>query len=186
MKGAFDIELLRQRLRSVASLESDQELPKAAVAIILDPNREGGSVLLIKRKERKGDPWSGQIAFPGGHRSRNDRTCLETAIREASEEVGIGLREGELLGNLPFMYSRTRLVLVAPFVFLVTRHSVISLNDEVTASFWIPLDVLSKMMATKREVEDEGRRLAVDSYVYGEHVIWGLTFRIINELLNRK
>ena len=63
--------------------------PDAAVAVIIDPFRLGNSLLLIRRRERSGDPWSGQIAFPGGHKATYDRTFLETSIREANEEVGI-------------------------------------------------------------------------------------------------
>jgi len=185
-KGIVDIELLKQHLRPIASLEAGQERPSAAVAVILDPDLDGGSVLLIKRRERKSDAWSGQIAFPGGHMSKNDTTPLQAAIRETSEEVGISLLETELLGCLHPMHSRTRMVLVAPFVFLMVRDSVVSLSDEVTESFWVPLDALFRMRVIKRKVEDEGSTLIVDSYVHGGHVIWGLTFRIINELLNKK
>jgi len=183
----FDLEPLKQRLIPVTSVaDSDcAQGAEAAVAIILNPALKDGSTLLIRRTERAGDPWSGQVAFPGGHRSATDRTQVETAIREVSEEVGIDLSQNELLGGLPFMYSRGRRVLVAPLVFKLVHEASIRLNQEVATSFWIPLDALSTMRVARREVEDEGLKLIVDSYVYDNHVIWGLTFRIINALLNR-
>jgi 8-oxo-dGTP pyrophosphatase MutT (NUDIX family) len=159
--------------------------PDAAVAIIINPKVQGGSILLIRRTERKDDPWSGQVAFPGGHRSLNDRTFSETVVRETSEEVGIILCEHEMLGVLPLVYSRTRWVLVAPFVFQLRSDVIIRLNEEVAESFWVPLDELLKIEATKSEVHVRDGKLMVDSYVYDGHVIWGLTFRIINILLNR-
>jgi 8-oxo-dGTP pyrophosphatase MutT (NUDIX family) len=183
----FDLEQLRQRLMPVDSMQSsgDGPGPEAAVAIILNSNLKESSVLLIQRMERVGDPWSGQVAFPGGHRAVTDNTHVETAIREASEEVGIDLTEDELLGGLPFMYSRGRRVLVAPLVFQLRHESSVRLNQEVAASFWTPLGTLSTMKVIRREVEDEGLKLSVDSYAFNNHIIWGLTFRIINALLGR-
>src|SRR5208337_658874 len=104
--------------------------PDAAVAVIIDPQHEG-SMLLIQRTEREGDPWSGQIAFPGGHKASGDRTLLDTAMREADEEVGIALRQHETLGALPPVRSRIRHISVAPFVFLLRVREEIQRNMEV-------------------------------------------------------
>jgi len=187
LTNSFDIESLKQRLsdgNSVVHLEDTSE-PVSAVAIIIGPGRKGVSILLIRRRDRQGDPWSGQIAFPGGHKSREDQTLLQTAIRETSEEVGIEVGMKELLGVLPLTHSHTRRMPVSPFVFQLTKGVPVKLNDEVTESFWVPLRELANMGWTTSEVEVEQRRLSVDSYVYDEHVIWGLTFRIINILLNK-
>jgi len=188
VSGAIKIESLKKRLKPDTSVLGSRKgkRPEAAVAIIIDPKREGGSLLLIKRMEREGDPWSGQIAFPGGHKSSDDRTYLETAIREASEEVGIELSEHEGLGVLPLLYSRTRRVLVAPFVFQLRRDVIVRSNEEVAESFWISLGALSKIEATKSEVKVEDGKLTANSYVLEGHVIWGLTFRIINMLLAKR
>ena len=132
-----------------------------------------------------GDPWSGQIAFPGGHRSRRDRTLLETAIREVSEEVGIELHRHVALGVLPLVHSQTRRVLVAPFVFQLNSDVTVRLNDEVAEAFWVSLEALSKIGSTRSEVQVESGTLDVDSYVHDDRVIWGLTFRIMRSLLNR-
>lgn len=157
----------------------------AAVAIIINPNDRGGSILLIRRSERVGDPWSGQVAFPGGHRARDDRDPLATAIREALEEVGINLRGHELLGQLPVMYSRSRRVPVAPYVFQLKANVKVQSNDEVAESFWIPLSTLNRINVVRTEVRVEEGKLNVDAYLYNGKVIWGLTFRILNVLLNR-
>ena len=187
MNGTFDIGSLKERLKPGASAlgSRNEERPGAAVAIIIDPKRQGASILLIKRTERQDDPWSGQIAFPGGHKSGDDRTSLETAIREASEEVGIHLIDHDVLGVLPLVYSRTRRVLVAPLVFELKGDVIVHLNEEVAESFWVQISELSKIKVTKSEVNVEEGKLTVDSYVYGERVIWGLTFRIINILLKK-
>jgi 8-oxo-dGTP pyrophosphatase MutT (NUDIX family) len=159
--------------------------PVGAVAIIIDPKRAGASVLLIRRQDREGDPWSGQIAFPGGHKATQDQTLLQSAIREASEEVGINLHDHELLGVLPLVYSHARRMPVAPFVFQLRSNVAVRLNDEVAESFWAPLSKLLITKTTTRQVQVEQGKLNVDCYIFDEHVIWGLTFRIINILLNK-
>jgi len=182
----FDIELLKQRLNPSSSIEgSKSPVPVAAVAIIIDNHCDSDSLLLIKREERVGDPWSGQIAFPGGHKSPSDSTLLDTAIREASEEVGIELPRHTTLGVLLPMYSQTRKVLVAPFVFQLNRDVEVRMNDEVAETFWASLQELSTIRSTRSKVHVETGTLDVDSYVLDGRVIWGLTFRIIRSLFNK-
>jgi 8-oxo-dGTP pyrophosphatase MutT (NUDIX family) len=182
----FDFESLKGRLRREGSVpESDEGHPEAAVAIIINPKDRGGSILLIKRTERVGDPWSGQIAFPGGHKASSDRNFLETAIREAREEVGIDLWEHELLGQLPLVYARTRRVQVAPFVFQLKTDVFVKSNEEVAEKFWVPLSILDVSEVNRTEVKVDERKMNVQAYIYGGNVVWGLTFRIINILLDR-
>jgi 8-oxo-dGTP pyrophosphatase MutT (NUDIX family) len=185
LTNAFDLESLKGRLRR-ENLVSDESRPVAAVAIIINPNDRGGSILLIERTEREGDPWSGQMAFPGGHKASKDHDFLATAIREAREEVGIDLREHELLGQLPLVHARTRRIQVAPYVFQVKTGIAVQSNDEVAESFWIPLSTLGRIRVSRTEVSVEEGNLNVEAYVYLGHVIWGLTFRIINILLDIK
>jgi 8-oxo-dGTP pyrophosphatase MutT (NUDIX family) len=185
LTGTVDLDSLKKRLRREPSAsESDQGEPVAAVAIIINPNDRGGSILLIRRTERVGDPWSGQVAFPGGHKDHADRDLLATAIREAQEEVGIDLQEHELLGQLPVMLSRTRRV--ASYVFQLKADVAVQSNDEVAESFWAPLTTLNEITVSRSEVRVEEGKLNVEAYVYNGNVIWGFTFRMINMLLNRE
>ncbi len=185
--NAFDLTSLKGRLRQGAVVTQPREGPPvAAVAIIINPNDRGGSILLIKRTGRQGDPWSGQTAFPGGRKAAKDVSFLETAIREAREEVGIALREHELLGSLPLIYTHTRRVQVVPYVFLLKYAAKVRRNAEVAESFWAPLSVMKTIEVKKTDVQVEEDRLNVDAYVYDGQIIWGLTFRIINILVNRR
>lgn len=185
MNNTFNSQLLRQRLLPVNSdvMSGNDQPPDAAVAVIIDP-LDRGSMLLIRRTKREGDPWSGQIAFPGGHKASGDRTLLDTAIREVDEEVGIALRQHETLGALPFVQGRTRRIRVAPFVFLLRVGEEIQRNVEVADAFWIPLSYIASSAIAKSEVQIESGRRLIDSYVYRGNVIWGLTFRIIKILLD--
>lgn len=181
MSVAFDLNSLRLRLTPHLSPSNASD---AAVAIIINTS-QAASVLLIKRVEREGDPWSGQIAFPGGHKSQTDLTLLETAIRETKEEVGIELEPRHLVGLLPSLPARTRRVEVTPFVFHLTCEPRLNANFEVAETFWVSLADLMQLDPRNSEVKMNGRQLAVESYLYHGQVIWGLTFRVLNLLLNK-
>jgi 8-oxo-dGTP pyrophosphatase MutT (NUDIX family) len=187
VKSAFDMQSLRRRLLPLNTdlTSGGDHRSEAAVAVIIDPSQDGGSMLLIRRTERDGDPWSGQVAFPGGHKAQGDRTFLDTAIREAKEEVGISLHQHEILGVLPWVNAHTRRMRVAPFVFELKAGVQIQHNMEVEETFWVALSEIANSLIIKSEVEMERGKLVTDSYVYRGKVIWGLTFRIINILLNK-
>ncbi|HEU4700285.1 MAG TPA: NUDIX domain-containing protein, partial [Gemmatimonadales bacterium] len=68
---------------------NDPTLRWAAVALVVTPAPD--SMLLIRRAERAGDPWSGHMALPGGRHSRGDADLAATAMRETAEEVGVRL-----------------------------------------------------------------------------------------------
>ena len=184
MTEGFHLALLKERLLPDAPVEL-QRLPVASVAVVVNPEDRGGSILLIRRTERSGDPWSGQIGFPGGHKSPEDQGLLQTAIRETREEVGILLDRHDLLGALPTVTTHSRRVQVAPFVFALKSGVAVQMNREVTETFWVPLSELNRLEVKRREVKVEEGRLEVDSFDYGGRIIWGLTFRILNLLLGR-
>ena len=182
---AFNLESLRCRVLPADSVTGLKEgdLPDAAVAVIIKSSHSTGSLLLIRRIERRDDTWSGQIAFPGGHRAPGDRSFLETAIREANEEVGISLNAHAVLGVLPLVYARTRRIRVVPFVFQLESGVTLRPNMEVADAFWVRVNALVHSKVVRSKVRVEERELTVDSYIVGENVIWGLTFRIIRVLL---
>ena len=65
----------------------------AAVVIILRSNHKDVEVLLVKRAKKITDPWSGQVALPGGKKNSNDENLKNTVIRETLEETGIHLQK---------------------------------------------------------------------------------------------
>jgi len=186
MAERFDLSSLRGRLRPQPTLQTQENLALAAVAIVINPDDRGGAILLIRRTERSGDPWSGQIGFPGGHKSPGDEGLLQTAIREAEEEVGIELVQHELLGALPLVTTRSRRVQVAPFAFALEFPVTLRANREVAESFWVPLVELARLEVRARAVHADEGTFEVPSYDYNGRIIWGLTFRIINLLLGRE
>jgi 8-oxo-dGTP pyrophosphatase MutT (NUDIX family) len=162
---------------------------RASVALVVRPGPSDLELLVIKRATRSGDPWSGHMAFPGGRRSSEDRTALETAERETWEEVGLELsRRGRLLGRLDEVWPRAGApaIVVSPFVFSVPADSATIPNHEVEAAFWIPLRELAAPGAVTEYLHAlaSGEELRFPAIAYESHVIWGLTHRIMTGFLD--
>jgi len=160
---------------------------QAAVALLLRP-RDDLEVLLIRRADREGDPWSGHIALPGGRRSPVDPDLAATAFRETEEETGISIpRTGRLLGRLGMLATPQRLpaVDISPFVAGVPANTSPVLDPaEVVDAEWIPLPALRSIeAASEHRVERMGTSLTFPSIVHGSYVIWGLTHRILMDFL---
>lgn len=178
---------LRHRLSRRAPLRIEEpETVEAAVAIVLAPSAAGDiELLLIKRSDRAGDPWSGQIALPGGRRDPGDRDLLHTVCRETLEETGIRLSPEALLGELDDLRPRTPVlpqIVVRPFVFGLGERPVVQVSTEVALHVWASL---RRLRASGRltDVEVRGERLAVPSMLAGPHVVWGITQRILQSFI---
>ena len=181
---------LQQQLASLLAHRPPQQgdtagrLP-AAVAIILIP--EPDSILLIRRAERPGDPWSGQIGFPGGRQHGDDADLQATAVRETAEEVGLDLSAGTQIGQLDDLAPLTPTpvpVLVRPFVFALDLRPLLVPNPEVARVLWTPLAELRRpgsFRPTTLMVRGEPR--TYPAYHLGSDIVWGLTERILTPLL---
>lgn len=157
----------------------------AAVAMIIR-DRDSPSVLMIKRAERKGDPWSGQVAFPGGKMQEGDETARATAVRETYEEVGIDLdKSAEFLGFAEATVTHNGTMEVVPAVFLLKQDVRVNTNQEVASHRWIELEeMLSSSSKSVYRLKFEGREVSVPAYSVGDYTIWGLTYRIVTSLVS--
>ncbi len=160
------------------------ELRLAAVAVILR-DREAPSTLLIKRADRTGDPWSGQIAFPGGKTQQGDIRARDTAARETFEEVGIDLEDSaEFLGYAENIRTHTGTMDVVPSVFLLRREVQVRPNGEVSSHRWVELGSLGAPQARSAyRMNFDGKTVEMPALAAGDYIIWGLTYRIVNSLL---
>ena len=157
----------------------------AAVAAVLRRGRLDTELLLIRRAERDGDPWSGHMALPGGHRHADDKDLLATAIRETREEVGIDLGEHMLLGALDEHAATARGrfmgMVIAPFVFGLRRDVELSPNHEVAELLWAPLGRMARGETdVVKELSRDGELMRFAGFGVGEHVVWGLTHRVLS------
>lgn len=178
-------QLIQSRLASrPPTTIRDPEINEAAVALVLGDSPD--AILIIRRAERDGDPWSGHMGLPGGRRAARDRDLLATAIRETEEEVGLTLNEGQLLGQLDDVAPRTRTrapIFARPFVFAVSGHPIVVPNPEVSAASWVPLvRLLQPANYRTLEIEIAGAARTFPAYFTEEGTIWGMTERVITSL----
>jgi 8-oxo-dGTP pyrophosphatase MutT (NUDIX family) len=185
------VEALRRALgaRTPATLTRETGEREAAVTLIVRP-REQLELLLIKRAVRETDPWSGQMALPGGRRGPEDADLLDTALRETAEETGVDVAcYGRVIGALDEIAPRNRRlppIVIAPFVAAVPPGTLaVADGHEVETTLWIPVPALRDDAAVSEiliELQEEGSR-SFPSLVYQEHVIWGLTHRILTQFM---
>lgn len=159
----------------------------AAVAAVLRVVANEPELLFIKRAIVERDPWSGHIAFPGGRAEPGDVTLEDTAVRETREELSLDLTQGALLGRLDDLAPRSRSlppIIVRPYVAVVAAHVRFVPSREVAGTFWIPLRSLrDPTMQDQHVVQVNGVSASFPAYRIEEHLVWGLTERIVRQLL---
>ena len=160
---------------------------QAAVAVVLREFSNGTEILFIRRAVKAGDPWSGQMAFPGGHRDRADSGLKQAAMRETLEEVGLDLEREAYLGALDHHWAAPRGhrldMLIAPHVFEIEGDPRFELNYEVDEAVWAPLKPLVLNEAHDTETLSlTGTPTVFNGYrLSGGHFVWGLTYRMLKD-----
>ena len=182
--------------RALSSLEgAGDDVPAsarhAAVAVLLRGEALASSeVLLMRRAQREGDRWSGQIGLPGGHAEEFDEDLVATARRESREEVGVdpGAEGATLFGALPTIQARARGARVplylTPIVFHRFEPEAPVLGPEADEAFWLPVaGASSGALDEPYRYEHEGLIHKLPSWNYEGRVIWGMTHGILSRFI---
>jgi 8-oxo-dGTP pyrophosphatase MutT (NUDIX family) len=114
------------------------------------------------------------MALPGGRQDPSEPNLVTTAIRETAEEVGLALAI-----ELPP-------IAVRPYVFALDRRPGLTLNPEVAAAQWVPLDLLLHpdiYRSVQLEIRGESREFP--AYRLEDSIVWGLTERVLSGLLDQ-
>lgn len=174
MTYADSIGKLLKALKPVA----EEEDADAAVALLLKPVDQSFELFFVKRAENLADPWSGQMAFPGGKRDPEDQNLKRTVVRETLEETSINLLDrSRFLGVMkPLRSTRRPEMRILPFLILLEHEPTIKLNEELEWFVWISPEELLQHKGTAKFGFGE-----IPAYVFGEKVIWGLTYRILRK-----
>jgi 8-oxo-dGTP pyrophosphatase MutT (NUDIX family) len=162
---------------------------EAAVLVLLSPLGRGPAlqperlvVTLIRRA--RSTHHSNELAFPGGMRD-GDEPLMDTAVREAREEIGIASRRLEILGALSKVHTATSRAVILPVVALARRSQELRANEEVEAMIHVRLasllDPASRDVEIVRHPELGPRRIPF--FAIGDAKLWGASARIMAELL---
>jgi len=191
-----DVQRLRAALAARPGIRidgSDGLRRLAAIALVLRPGTgepADPELLMIKRAEAEGDPWSGHVACPGGRMEPGDHDLEQTAIRETWEETGVDLaRDGKVLGALDDISPRTPTlppIIVRPYVAVVKPELDIVQSSEVAEAFWVPLAALRERAAwgtAMVPIRGAGER-QVSAFRHGAYTVWGLTERVLRQFLH--
>ena len=165
-------------------------MKRSAVAMILQVRDGELHILMIKRAEREGDPWSGHMAFPGGRMDSADANGYAVAVRETAEEVGLFLgEEDQCIGRLSDLHARPHRgpfgMAVSPFVFRLDREVAFTPNHEVAEVVWVPLEFLLDP-DNREQMEWKYKRLKIPMpcYMFDGRCIWGLSLMMLDELMD--
>ena len=157
----------------------------AAVAMTLAGGETDLQLCFIRRVEKQDDPWSGHMAFPGGRAAPGDLSARGVAERETREEVGLDLRDSHLIGELSELPVRlggveTSMVLSSFVYYLGRPPATLAPNEEVAEAYWVPLSHLwDQRNATYLSLLRNGASVAFPAIRFREHLIWGLTLRVL-------
>lgn len=214
----LDLPGIRAALAPTLGAWPSSSTTQAAVSLVLREPLEhraastslpGAELLLIRRAEQVGDPWSGHMALPGGRCDPTDGSILHTAERETREEVGLALeRSGLPIGRLPAIQAvaagKPVGLTVVPLVFQLTEPVELRFNHEVAEALWVPLEDLhggalntyvdyplhsARAASGERTLAGRGPgprgvSARLPAWAIRGRIVWGLTHRMISTLLD--
>jgi 8-oxo-dGTP pyrophosphatase MutT (NUDIX family) len=179
------VEVLRRQLAERVGMRQDRPgLVRSAVLVPILVGADGISVLYTKRSEAL-NHHRGQISFPGGKWSPEDPTLLDTALREADEEVGLDPGAVEVLGELDEVWTPTGFT-IRPYAGLIRAPYPFRVNPaEIDRLIEVPWASIPAAEAFGCEVKMvNGEPLEICHFHVANDLIWGATARITRNLMS--
>ena len=162
----------------------DSKLKPSAVLLPVF-KKEGKCHILFTRRTDSLAHHKGQISFPGGGRHSDDKSLLQTALRESYEEIGLREEDVEVIGELDDAATVTSLFCITPFVGVIPYPYEFKRETyEVEEIFDVSIEDLLKAVIKEETVEIGGVSIKVYSYEVGQRVIWGATAWILTGFLD--
>jgi 8-oxo-dGTP pyrophosphatase MutT (NUDIX family) len=160
----------------------------AAILIPIYRARDGDlHIVMILRNP--GGVHGGQIAFPGGKHDPEDETMLDTALREAREELGLIVSKDDVLAELPMEQTRTTGYRVFPYLARITPPIQWQIAErEIAEIIDVKLGDLTQPDSHSRMIErfpTWQKAEQVPYYQVGSRRLWGLSYRILHPVIPR-
>jgi 8-oxo-dGTP pyrophosphatase MutT (NUDIX family) len=148
-----------------------------------------GELRIVMILRNPGGVHGGQVAFPGGKHDPEDETMLDTALREAREELGLIVNRSDILAELPMTPTRTTGYRVFPYLARITVPERWQLAErEIAEILDVRVNDLIRAGAHDKMIDrfptwDKAER--VSFYRVGAHRLWGLSYRILHPIIPR-
>lgn len=177
-RGDHDADPVMKRISEIRPIR-----PAAVLVPVI--NHAEPTVLLTQRAQHLPD-HAGQVSFPGGKIDKSDATPLDSALREADEEIGLDRGHVEPVGYLD-LYMTTLGYRIVPVIARVKPGFELTLNPgEVDNVFEVPLAYVMDIANHQRHSRDwQGMTRHYYAITFGEHYIWGVTAGILRNLYDR-
>jgi 8-oxo-dGTP pyrophosphatase MutT (NUDIX family) len=177
-RGDHDADPVMEKIAMVRPIR-----PAAVLVPVVDHAEP--TVLLTQRAQHLPD-HPGQVSFPGGKIDKTDASPLDSALREAEEEIGLERAFVTPLGYLD-LYMTTLGYRIVPVIAHVRPGFSLTLNtSEVDATFEVPLGYLMDQSNVQRHSRDwQGMTRHYYAITFGERYIWGVTAGILRNLHDR-
>ncbi len=178
-RGDHDVDPVMQKIAEVRPIR-----PAAVLVPVVD-HPDGPTVLLTQRAQHL-PQHPGQVSFAGGKIETSDKSPLDSALREAEEEIGLDRAFAQPLGYLD-LYMTTLGYRIVPTVARVKPGFALTLNTgEVDATFEVPLSFLMNLDNVERHSRDwNGMTRHFYAITFGERYIWGVTAGILRNMYDR-
>jgi 8-oxo-dGTP pyrophosphatase MutT (NUDIX family) len=177
-RGDHDADPVMRKIAEVRPIR-----PAAVLVPVVDHAEP--TVLLTQRAQHLPD-HAGQVSFPGGKIDKTDSSPVESALREAHEEIGLDRKGVTPIGYLD-LYMTTLGYRIVPVIARVKPGFALKLNSfEVDATFEVPLAFLMDQANVQRHSRDwQGMTRHYYAITFGERYIWGVTAGILRNLYDR-
>ena len=177
---------LRQALsqRQKRHIVDASRVPSAVLVPIY--YKQGQYYILFTKRTEKVKEHKGQITFPGGaYQEGEDRTLVDTALRECAEEIGLMADRVEILGELDDMITTSNYI-ISPFVAIIPWPYPFKVNQwETEEIIEVPISALLNKDCLRQETKSvDGETVTSYFYHYQGRVIWGTTATILNQFLD--
>jgi 8-oxo-dGTP pyrophosphatase MutT (NUDIX family) len=183
LPGSFSHLKMLPSGRLLQTPSSHQDYYESAVLVLLFPFGEDIRICLIRRPATMKN-HAGQIAFPGGKREKDDKDLVQTAVREASEEIGVDAETVRIIGLMSSVYVQVSDFLITPVLAWVDREPEIRMDPaEVDEVIFISFsDIADKANLHHKDIETRSGVIRAPGYAIRDCFIWGATAMILAEL----
>ena len=179
------IESLSNAMQERQILHIDDSTLRVSAVLVPVFFKKGQYHLIFIQRTERVKYHKGQISFPGGAYEKKDGLILNTALREAEEEIGLARKDVRVLGQLDDVLTATSNYIISPFVGLILYPYDFHPDKwETEELLEVPIaDLQDKACFSEGVTEYNGVEVETYFYRFGERSIWGATAKILKQFL---